>query len=112
MEGAADEQGTRIQGEAAAAHEARLERSVLDALAAMNAAVDRELDAILSQGHPDADAHDDGTTTVRSSQRAVDVLRAQSGGWVVRIPGWNLMSPFPTKLEAVTYAEEWLFGRL
>ena len=73
MEGAADEHGTRIQGDAAA---------------------------------------DDGTTTVRSSQRAVDVLRARSGGWVVRIPGWNLMSPFPTKLEAVTYAEEWLFGRI
>ena len=110
MEGAAEEHGTRIRGDAAAAHEARLERSVLDALEAMNAAVDRELDAILSQGY--ADAHDDGTTTVRSSQRAVDVLRAQSGGWVVRIPGWNLMSPFPTKLEAVTYAEEWLFGRI
>lgn len=111
MEGAAEEHGTRIRSDEAAAHEARLERSVLDALAAMNAAVDRELDAILSQGHPDAD-DGGGTTTVRSSQRAVDVLRARSGGWVVRIPGWNLMSPFPTKLEAVTYAEEWLSGRI
>jgi len=43
---------------------------------------------------------------------SVVVLRVAPHGWAARIRGLEDMPPFPTQLEAVTFAEEWLNGEL
>ena len=104
MERSPEERETPFHRNSAAEHEARLERSVQDAIDARDAAVDRELEAILS-------GDDEEATTVTTPGGSVDIVPGP-GGWIARVPGWALMTPFPTKLEAITYAEEWLAGRI
>lgn len=84
--------------------EARLEQNLATAVEAMDAKDQRELDGLADEIRR--------TVLVVVGEQTVNVVMDTRGDWRAVIPEWQKMAPFPTELEAVTYAEEWLLRRL
>ena len=57
------------------------------------------------------DDDDYALVTIESGKGAVVVSHSESGEWLVYAPGWPEVIHFQTRLQAITYAEDWLHSR-